>query len=171
MVMTYLAWQKNTLDKRWDPELNGNASFKGHQCANSLKLKNFKKPHLFREVETKNTQVWLCRCISNYKHFICYDGWRLHVPEYRSCIFGEECPGFRTPWPLTGKRNATILYIIAYNHLFHSLYQKSWLVAKNILATSSAVNQVGIFIFPSDRGKQTQMAVSGEAFSFQRVFT
>lgn len=45
------------------------------------------------------------------------------------------------------------------------------MVAKNTLATSLAVNQVGIFIFPSDRGKQTQMAVSGEAFSFQGVFT
>lgn len=55
--------------------------------------------------------------------------------------------------------------------MFHYFYQKSWLVAKNTLATSSTVNQVGIFIFPSDRRKQTQMAVSGEAFSFQRVFT
>lgn len=55
---------------------------------------------------------------------------------------------------------------------FLSLYQESWLVAaKNILATSSAVNQVGIFIFSSDRGKQNQMAGSGEAFSWQRVFT
>lgn len=37
---------------------------------------------------------------------------------------------------------------------FLSLHQESWLVAaKNILATSSAVNQVGIFIFSPDRGK------------------
>lgn len=37
---------------------------------------------------------------------------------------------------------------------FLSLYQESWLVAaKNTLATSSAVNQVGIFLFSSVRGK------------------
>lgn len=55
---------------------------------------------------------------------------------------------------------------------FLSLYQESCLAAaKNILVTSSAVNQVGIFIFSSDRGKQNQMAGSGGAFSWQRVFT
>lgn len=37
---------------------------------------------------------------------------------------------------------------------FLSLHQESCLLAaKNTLATSSAVNQVGIFIFASDRGK------------------
>lgn len=53
----------------------------------------------------------------------------------------------------------------------HCYDEKSWLVVKIVQVASSNMTQIGIFIFPSDRRKQTQMAVYGEAFSFQRVFT
>lgn len=94
------------------------------------KKKKLQETSFYLEKLKKNTHVWLYRCISNYKHFICYGGWRLQVPECGSYIFGEECPGFRTPWPLAEKRNAAILNIIACNHLCFtpSIRRAGWLL-------------------------------------------